>query len=84
MVESVILVEKELHVKQKSIAKYSLNNFDSDKFENNDDEDEHYEKKIKKESKKVNIDTIREGVYCQNCFNEGHFTKECKLLMKFY
>jgi hypothetical protein len=32
----------------------------------------------------VNIDTIREGVYCQNCLNEGHFTKECKLLMKFY
>jgi hypothetical protein len=23
-------------------------------------------------------------VYCQNYFNEGHFTKECKLLMKFY
>jgi hypothetical protein len=23
-------------------------------------------------------------VYCQNCFNEGHFTKECKLFMKFY
>jgi hypothetical protein len=19
---------------------------------------------------------------CQNCFNKGHFTKECKLLMK--
>jgi len=23
-------------------------------------------------------------VYCQNCFYEGRFTKECKLLMKFY
>ncbi len=32
----------------------------------------------------MNIDTIREGVYCQNDFNEGHFTKECKLLMKLY
>jgi hypothetical protein len=21
-------------------------------------------------------------VYCQNCFNEGHSMKECKLLMK--
>jgi len=31
----------------------------------------------------MNIDTIREGVYCQIFFNEGHFTKECKLLMKF-
>jgi hypothetical protein len=32
---------------------------------------------------KVDIDTIREGVYYPNCFNEGHFTKEYKLLMKF-
>jgi hypothetical protein len=22
-------------------------------------------------------------MYCQNCFNKVHFTKECKLLMKF-
>jgi hypothetical protein len=22
--------------------------------------------------------------YCHNCYNEGHFTKECKLLNKFY
>jgi hypothetical protein len=21
-------------------------------------------------------------MYCQNCFNKGHFTKECKLLIK--
>jgi hypothetical protein len=33
-------------------------------------------------SKKMNIDTIKEGVYCQNCFHEGHFIKDCKLLMK--
>jgi hypothetical protein len=31
----------------------------------------------------VNFDIVRKGVYCQNCFNEGHFTKECKWLMKF-
>jgi hypothetical protein len=31
----------------------------------------------------VSIDTIRESVYCQNYFNEGHFIKEWKLLMKF-
>jgi hypothetical protein len=23
-------------------------------------------------------------MYCQNCFSEGHFTKECNFLMKFY
>ncbi len=40
-------------------------------------------KRRPKKSKKVNIDAIWEGVCCQNCFNEGHFTKECKLLLKF-
>jgi hypothetical protein len=82
--ESVILIEEELLVRWKNMAKYHPNNFDSDESENNDDEHEHYEKKTKKKSKKMNIDTIKEGVYYQNCFNEGHFTKECKLLMKFY
>jgi hypothetical protein len=69
-------------VKQKSTTKYCPNNFNNDEFENSDDEDEHYEKKTKKKSKKVNIDTIKEGVYCQKTFNEGHSMKECKLLMK--
>jgi hypothetical protein len=65
------------------MARYHLNNSNSDISENSDDEDEHYEKKTKKKFNKVNIDTMREGVYYQNYFNEGHFTKECKLLMKF-
>jgi hypothetical protein len=75
MVKSTILVEEKLHVKWKNMAKYRPNNFDSDEFENSDDEDEHYEKKTKKKYKKVNIDTIRECVYYQNCFNEGHFIR---------
>jgi hypothetical protein len=66
MVESVILVEEEIPMKQKSMAKYHLNNFDSDEFEDSDDENKHYEKKTIKKSTKVNIDTIKEGVYCQN------------------
>jgi hypothetical protein len=68
------LGEEELPMKQKNMARYCPNNYDSDEFEDNDDEDEHYKKKTKKKCKKVNIDTIREGVYCQNCFNESHFT----------
>jgi hypothetical protein len=40
-------------------------------------------KKYFKKSKKIDFDTIRRGVYCQNCFDESRFTKECKLLMKF-
>jgi hypothetical protein len=31
---------------------------------------------------KVRFDTWKRGVYCQKCYNEGHFTKECKLLIK--
>ncbi len=37
----------------------------------------------KKLNQKVRFDTYRRGVYCYNCYNEGHFTKECKLLIKF-
>jgi hypothetical protein len=69
--KSAILIEKELPVKQKSMAQYCPNNFNNDKSKDNDDEDEHYEKKTKKKSKKMNIDTIREDLYCQNCFHEG-------------
>ncbi len=68
VVEFVILVEEEPHVRRKNMVRYHQNSFGNDKFEDNDDEDEHYEKKTNKKSKKVNIDTIREGVYCQNCF----------------
>jgi len=55
------------------MAKYCPNNYDSDKFEDIDDEVNCYEKKTEKKSKKVSIDTIRESVYCQNYFNEFNF-----------
>ncbi len=66
------------------MVKYCQNDYDSDESDDFDDENEHHEKKIKKKSKKVDFDTIRRGVCCQNCFNESHFTKEYKLLIKFY
>ncbi len=37
---------------------------------------------IKKKTKN-HYETIKIGVYCQNCYNEGHLTKECKVLNKF-
>jgi hypothetical protein len=77
------LGEEKLPMKRKNMARYRLNNSNNDKSGASDDEHEHYEKKTRKKFKKMNIDTIRGGVYCQNCFNENHFTKECKLLMKF-
>jgi hypothetical protein len=79
-----IIVKAKLPMRRKNMARHHQNDFDNDEFDDFDDEDEHHEKKIKKKSKKVNIDIVRRRLYCQNCFNEGHFTKECKLLMKFY
>ncbi len=47
MAEFAILVEEKLHVKRKNLAKYCPNFFDSDEFENSDDEYEHCKKKAK-------------------------------------
>ncbi len=58
----VILVEEQLHVRRKNMARYHPNNIDNGKYEDNDDEDEHYKRKTTNRSKKMNIDTIREGV----------------------
>ncbi len=44
-------------MKRKNVARYCQNDFDSDEYEDNDDE--HFEKKIKKKAKKVNFNTIR-------------------------
>ncbi len=56
------LVEEELHVRRKSMARYPPNDIDSDESKDNDDEDEHYKRKTKNKSKKMNIDPIKEGV----------------------
>ncbi len=53
MAESTILVEENLLVRWKNMARYCPNKFDNDESKNNDDEDENYEKKKKKKSKKV-------------------------------
>ncbi len=57
------------------MVRYHQNEYNSDEFDDFDNEDERHEKKIKKKSKKIDFDMVRRGVYCQNCFNEGHFTK---------
>ncbi len=43
MAKSAILIEEELPMRRKNMAKCCLNNSDSDEYEDNDDEDEHYE-----------------------------------------
>jgi hypothetical protein len=42
MDESTILVEEKLPMKWKNMVRYCPNNSNNDKFEDNDDEDEHY------------------------------------------
>jgi len=78
-----IIVKEKLPMRWKNMARYRQNDFDNDEFDDFDNEDERHEKNIKKKSKKVDFDIVRTWLYCQNYFNEGHFTKECKLLMKF-
>jgi hypothetical protein len=36
----------------------------------------------KQEDEKTQLDVFRWGVYCTNCYNEGHYTKKCKSLQK--
>ncbi len=39
--------------------------------------------RLKKKERKDHSKTIKRSVYYQNCYNEGHLIKECKLLNKF-
>jgi hypothetical protein len=44
-------------------------------------EDDQWESKWKEE--KTQLDAIKHAICYRNCYNEGHYTKECKLLRKF-
>ncbi len=70
-----IAIEEEMLVRRKNMAKY-CQDFDSDEFDESDDAEQ---VKPKRKEVKVWFDTSRRGVYCENCYNKGHFTKECKL-----
>jgi hypothetical protein len=47
------------------MARYHQNDYDSDEFDDSDDENEHRGKKTQKKSKKIDFDIIKRGVYCQ-------------------
>jgi hypothetical protein len=66
-------------IRKKIMAKY-CQDFDSDEFDELDDEEQ---VKPKRKGGNVRFDIYKKCVYCQICYNEGHFTKECKLLIKF-
>jgi hypothetical protein len=76
--KSTIMINEEMSIRKKSIARYHQ---DSDSEESKDfDEEEKW--KPKKKKQKITLKLLKE-VYCQNCYNERHLTKECKLLNKF-
>jgi hypothetical protein len=48
VVEFVIIVEDKIPMKWKNMARYHQNVFDNDELDDSNDEDEHHEKKTKK------------------------------------
>jgi len=55
--------------------------YDNEKLKNYNEEKQW---RPKKKETKDHFETCIRGVYCQNCYNEGHLTKLCKLLNKLY
>jgi hypothetical protein len=66
-------------VRRKNITWY-CQEFDNEESEDSDEEEKW---RPKQKETKYHFETYRKGVYCQNCYNERHFTKECKLLKIF-
>ncbi len=74
-----IVIEENMLIRKKSTTKYHQD-FDSEEL---GDFDEEKKWRPKKKKTKDHFETIKRGVYCQNCYNEGHLIKKCKLLNKF-
>jgi hypothetical protein len=66
-------------VRRKNITRY-CQEFDNEESEDSDEEEKW---RPKKKEIKDHFETYRKGLYCQNCYNERHFTKEC-VIEKFY
>lgn len=75
--ELAITIKEEMLVRRRNIARHCQDS-DSDEYDELDNE----QFKPKRKGAKVWFDAYRRGVYCQNYYNKGHFTKECKLLIK--
>jgi len=73
------MIEEENPVRKKNISRYcqDFNNEESKDF------DEEVKQRPKKKETKFHSETIRRSVYYQNCYNERHLRKKCKLLNKF-
>jgi hypothetical protein len=73
------MIKEEMPIIKKSIARYHQD-YNSEELEDSDEEEK---RRPKKKETKYHSETIKRGVYCQNYYNEGYLTKECKLLNKF-
>ncbi len=75
--KSTIMMEEKMTVRKKNIARYCQ---DFAKNQKNLMKKKNKDQRINKQ--KI-TQTIRRCVYYQNCYNEWHLIKECKLLNKF-
>ncbi len=66
------MIEEKMPIRKKSITRY-YQDFNSEELENSNEEKK---RRPKKKETKDHFETIRGGVYCQNCHNEGHLTKK--------
>jgi len=80
VVNLTMVIEQEMPMKRKGQMVRHHQDFDSDEFEF-DYDDENYQK-TRRLRRKMKFETYQRGIYCQNCYNEGHYSKECKLLQK--
>jgi hypothetical protein len=72
------MIEEEMSIRKKSIMRYCE---DSNSGESKDFDGKKNRNQTRKKIKN-HYETILKGIYCQNCYNEGHLAKECKLLNK--
>jgi hypothetical protein len=78
MAISAISIKEEIPIRKRNMVRHHENS-NSDEFDELNDKEQ---VKPKRKGAKVQFDTCRRGVHCQKCYNDGHFTKECKLLIK--
>ncbi len=79
VIKSTIMIEEKMLVRIKNITRYYQES-DNEKSEDSNEEEKW---RPKKKEPKDHSEIIRRSVYCKNCCNEGHLTKECNLLNKF-
>jgi hypothetical protein len=79
MVNSIEMVGHELFATKRKLPK-EWDKFESENSVKESNDDGHQWSKQKDEKTQLNV--VRWGVYYTNCYNEGHYTKECKSLQK--